>query len=287
MHIARLQLENFRCFKSLETDLNDKVTVFVGENASGKTTVLMAITVALSRLFTSCAYGRKIKGADFAKKYVTQWSETVNDRDKTCHADVSSVVCDVSYPPGQHAHTICARLKKAPGNNMYRNNVSLNEALETKALANILNQQVDEQAPIPAFAFYGPFRGAEQGGRVRFGRKKVDHSNPFSAYDRAFEPSIDFDAFLDWFSKEEHNEYMARRDVPCFKSKELEAVRRALERFLSSRNLPTKIPTLSRTPNALSSGRKSGERKRTCDFSIIFPMGTGVPLPWWGILQGN
>lgn len=240
MHITRLQLENFRCFKSLEANLNEKVTVFVGENASGKTSLLLAIAVALSRLFASCAYGRTMKGTDFDKKYVTQWSELVNDRDKTCHADASSVVCNVSYLSGQH--TLCARLKKAPGNNKYRNNVSREEAQETKALANLFNQLVEEQAPIPAFAFYGPFRGAEQGGRVRFGRKKVDLSNPFSAYDRAFEPSIDFDTFLDWFSKEEHNEYMARRDDPCFKSKELEAVRRALERFLSSRNLAYEDP---------------------------------------------
>ena len=47
MKIRYLSLVNYRCFKEFEICFDDKLTVFVGENGTGKTAVLDALCVYL------------------------------------------------------------------------------------------------------------------------------------------------------------------------------------------------------------------------------------------------
>jgi len=42
-HFDRLRLKNVRCFRDAEIEFDERVTVIVGGNASGKTTLLEAI----------------------------------------------------------------------------------------------------------------------------------------------------------------------------------------------------------------------------------------------------
>lgn len=51
MYLEKLQLHNFRCYEKLEIDFNRQLTVLVGKNGSGKTTVLEAIAIALGTWF--------------------------------------------------------------------------------------------------------------------------------------------------------------------------------------------------------------------------------------------
>ena len=48
MKISHLRIENFRCVRELDVDLED-TTVFIGANNSGKSSILEAIRIALSR----------------------------------------------------------------------------------------------------------------------------------------------------------------------------------------------------------------------------------------------
>lgn len=48
MHVKRLKLINFRNYKGLDIKLNDKINVFLGNNAQGKTNLLESIYVASS-----------------------------------------------------------------------------------------------------------------------------------------------------------------------------------------------------------------------------------------------
>jgi predicted ATP-dependent endonuclease of OLD family len=47
MHIKHITVKNFRCFENLEFDLNPDINIFVGNNGSGKSTVLDAIAAAM------------------------------------------------------------------------------------------------------------------------------------------------------------------------------------------------------------------------------------------------
>jgi putative ATP-dependent endonuclease of OLD family len=48
MKIANLQIENFRSIRSLSLDLDD-TTLFIGPNNAGKSAILEAVRIALSR----------------------------------------------------------------------------------------------------------------------------------------------------------------------------------------------------------------------------------------------
>lgn len=47
LHLDRLTLRNFRCFKACEIELHGRLTVLIAENGSGKTAILDAIGIAL------------------------------------------------------------------------------------------------------------------------------------------------------------------------------------------------------------------------------------------------
>ena len=49
MSIARIFIKNFRLFRELDLDLNKENLLIIGRNASGKTSVLEAINLLISR----------------------------------------------------------------------------------------------------------------------------------------------------------------------------------------------------------------------------------------------
>lgn len=71
MFLKSLVLHNFRCFSDLEVDFNNRLTVIVGNNGAGKSTVLEAATIAAGTLTSAMDgltnYG--IKKSDAHYKY--------------------------------------------------------------------------------------------------------------------------------------------------------------------------------------------------------------------------
>lgn len=53
MYLKKISLENFKCFEKTEIELQKKLTLLVGANGAGKTSVLDGIAIALSTMFTS------------------------------------------------------------------------------------------------------------------------------------------------------------------------------------------------------------------------------------------
>lgn len=51
MYLLKIHLENFRCYETLNMDLDPKFNVIVGVNGTGKTAVLEAIRIAIGSLF--------------------------------------------------------------------------------------------------------------------------------------------------------------------------------------------------------------------------------------------
>lgn len=50
--MKRIKLENFRCYKDLEIEFKSGINLFVGDNASGKTSIVKACRYVLSSFFT-------------------------------------------------------------------------------------------------------------------------------------------------------------------------------------------------------------------------------------------
>lgn len=49
--MKQITLVNFRCFKNLELTFNSSINLLIGDNASGKTTIILALSKVLSTLF--------------------------------------------------------------------------------------------------------------------------------------------------------------------------------------------------------------------------------------------
>lgn len=63
MHIDQLTLKNFRNFESVDIPLNSKMNIVVGNNGSGKSSLLMGALTAASAFFLGIDYAspRSIK----------------------------------------------------------------------------------------------------------------------------------------------------------------------------------------------------------------------------------
>jgi len=72
MKIQRLKIRNYKLFRDITIEMNDDVNIFVGENDSGKTTILEALTMALTG---------KINNGSVASRLNLDWfnSETRNE----------------------------------------------------------------------------------------------------------------------------------------------------------------------------------------------------------------
>lgn len=66
MFLKSIELKNFRCCEALRIDFREKVSVIVGANGAGKTSVLEGISIALGTLFTTLdgPVGRSINRKD-------------------------------------------------------------------------------------------------------------------------------------------------------------------------------------------------------------------------------
>lgn len=53
MYLKKISLQNFKCFEQLDVDFQKNLTVIVGANGAGKTSVLEAAAIAVSTLFVS------------------------------------------------------------------------------------------------------------------------------------------------------------------------------------------------------------------------------------------
>ena len=81
MHIDQLTLKNFRNFESVDIPLNSKMNIVIGNNGSGKSSLLMGALTAAIAFFLGIDYAspRSIKTDDVrhvaheVKKYINRW----------------------------------------------------------------------------------------------------------------------------------------------------------------------------------------------------------------------
>lgn len=64
MFISKLKIQNYKIFKDITIEMNETVNIFVGENDSGKTTILEALIMCLSG---------KINGSSIISKLNSDW----------------------------------------------------------------------------------------------------------------------------------------------------------------------------------------------------------------------
>lgn len=221
--IKQLSLRNYRLFGEAEQTLNfseDKnVTILVGNNGSGKSSILDAIATEIST-FTSNFHGQSIRQFSDYDVHINE-NEKLGDYLKVNSNFITRYNGNIEISRYRQGST------KAP-DGVLRDVRSYAETL-MQMLAN------NEPCELPIVAYYGTGRG-----QIKAPERKRDFKKAFSrwdAYSGALEANANFRQFIEWFDlmeDEERREKESRRDWD-YKSKPLKTVRRALNTFVGDR----------------------------------------------------
>ena len=205
MQLTHLKLQNFRGFEALELDFHPRLTVLVGVNGSGKTSILDAIAVMLS--------GLRQRGLAFTTK---------DDRNGSDGLTVELSI-ERDGIPGKNVYSPAVRLRHhsfAPDSGWSR----------------LADSGPPFAGPIPAIVYYRVGRNAVD---ATPGSTKPGKWETKNAWDGALEPDdTSFAAFFQWFREREDVENEERRDAPDYRDPQLDAVRRAIESLVPGASNP-------------------------------------------------
>lgn len=192
----RLQLESFRGFDELDLELDDELTVLVGTNGSGKTSVLEALAAGLRVV---------LSGYDASTQAM--------DRDLKNGAPSGRVSLDI------FDGVVGGRLVA----------IEIKAGLVESWSGDIVTSSQRQSGPVPVAAYYSVSRAAVD---VTPGTTTPKKYAPTDAWIDAFEPSTSFAQLFAWFREREDLENETLRYEPAYKDHALAAARAAVEQML-------------------------------------------------------
>lgn len=199
MKLKRVKIENYRAIERLELTLDPRLTVFHGNNAHGKTSILSAIAVGLGRIPRLLP---DVSGIGFRK----------TDRRGSKHAWVALTTAD-----GVEWRETTGRGAKLS---------ALRERIES-----IVNADENGASPcaLPILAFYDANRAVFDQPQRRRGFKT--EFPRYAALEGALSSSTDFREFFKWFYVKQYEESLSKIEKGDLEHSipEVDAVRKAVE----------------------------------------------------------
>ncbi|WP_052501388.1 AAA family ATPase [Thiomicrospira microaerophila] len=202
MEIKRFELNHYARFESLCVELaptanvHSNVTVFVGNNGSGKTSILQALATSLSwlvaRIKSEKGIGSPISELQIHNQaHAASISVSVLDQQNVSDAE--------SHDSSLNYDWVCAKPKKgkkSPFTSQYSGATSL---------ANIYRARLtdDSLASLPVIAFYPVERAVLD---IPMKIKSKHTFEQIDGYDNALNQGVDFRRFFEWFREREDAE---------------------------------------------------------------------------------
>lgn len=217
MKLKSFSIENFRLITRLNEDLGSRLTLFIGENGAGKTSVLDAISIGLGAALTHLP---NVSGISFKKTGDIRSIEGREEPFARIRLDtVDNVVWDRTTRRDKSATT--TKL--------------ISESVGLKSLEQYLDRTVidrhnhQEDFTLPPLVFYGVSRALLDIPLRRKGFPK-SHSR-FDALAGALNSESRFKSAFIWFYNKENEEHRLQKEQRSFDVflPELQAVRRAIE----------------------------------------------------------
>ena len=196
MKIKRVEVKNYRCYEKIEIDFDDKLTVIVGNNGAGKTSILDALTVAMGTVFAKMytPAGKNIDKSDARLK-----AYAIGKRDVQPQYPVEIVAEGV-------VNDQLVRWKRSLNSKKGRTT-----SVDAKQLTDISNeyqkriQDGDENLILPIISYYGTGRLWDY-----HRAKKSDifqDDNRTNGYIDCLDGTANVKLMLDWFRKETYEKY--------------------------------------------------------------------------------
>lgn len=189
--VSQVQLLNFRGYKEFTIPLHDSLTVLVGENGAGKTSILEAIACGLGPFLTAMpdAKGKLIRRSD-----IHVGNDGIADSARISIDTTSSLSWDL-VTKGADKNTAAK--------------------IGTRALSDYAQQLVDTNKQYPLIAYYGTNRAlSTASGKVSISPFEKEQRG--EGYDSALDAKINYGILKNWFSKIEVDELKLRDEKKNF-----------------------------------------------------------------------
>lgn len=183
--VSKIKLTNFRCYTDFTVPIHKSLTVLVGENGAGKTSILEAISCGLGPFLTAMP---EAKGKLIRKSDIHVGSSGVTGFARISMDTASSLSWDLVT-------------KGSDKNNLAK--------IGTQALSEFANQIVTNDQEYPLIAYYGTNRAlSSSSGKVSISPFEVVQRS--EGYESALDAKINYGSLKNWFSKIEVDELKLR-----------------------------------------------------------------------------
>ena len=218
MKINKLETDNFRSKEHLQIQLGSKLTLLVGENGTGKTSILDAIAIGLGAVLTHLP---KVSGISFKKTDLRQKNNQLSPYTRVRVETADGILWDRTDRRDKSKKT-SATIPSGIGLQKLRKYLD-------EQVINPFNEGQDFQLPV--FSYYGVSRALLDVPLRRRGFPKTHQR--FEALEYALNAVSRFKSAFVWFYNKEIEEQRKQKEFRNFDYElpELEAVRNAITKM--------------------------------------------------------
>lgn len=198
--LDRMQLQNFKMFEHLVVDFEPDLTILVGDNGSGKSTILDAARIAIASFFI------KLETNSSA-------SITRSDATQVAHDYYGEVRVESLYPV-----SVKAEGKIGDNEIAWERSLQTPKGKTTRVRASSVMQisddwqkrirEGDSNLVLPIFAYYGTNRLWKAVNTSAQG--KIETQGRLAGYDNCLDACIDYELMRSWFRRQAFSEFQRK-----------------------------------------------------------------------------
>ncbi len=219
MQISNINIENYKKFDSLKLDFKNQFTLIIGENGSGKTSVLDAIATLLG------GYLQAFSDISSAERHSISKSDIkldIIDIDENISVKYNTPVIIDGTCSLDNTEVFIKRIRQNAGANT-ATKLSKEESKNLLELVRLFEK--DNSKILPIISYHGTGRLWEQENKKS---SSMENLTRYDGYKDCLNAKSNYRNFITWFKKQEMNAFNLRKEIPI-----LEAVRNTVKKMIS------------------------------------------------------